>query len=104
MTDLLTRPVLLDQPWELSPSVAIRPEPFGALAYHFGTRRLTFLKRPALAAVVRDLGVSEDVRSALAEAGVPPNEWNAYCAALQALAAMGMIRLRDTEDGPDDRG
>ena len=25
----------LDEPWVLSPSVALRPEPFGALAYHF---------------------------------------------------------------------
>ncbi|MEN8672983.1 mycofactocin biosynthesis chaperone MftB, partial [Nocardioides sp.] len=44
---------LLTQPWSLSPSVALRPEPFGALAYHFGNRRLTFLKRPELVAVVR---------------------------------------------------
>ena len=34
----------------------MRPEPFGALAYHFGNRRLTFLKRAELVAVVRALG------------------------------------------------
>ena len=41
---------MLDEPWALSPSVALRPEPFGALAYHFGNRKLTFLKRPELVA------------------------------------------------------
>lgn len=35
---------LLDEAWRLSPSVALRPEPFGALAYHFGNRKLTLLK------------------------------------------------------------
>ena len=44
---------MLDEAWTLSPSVALRPEPFGALAYHFGNRKLTFLKRPELVAVVR---------------------------------------------------
>ena len=28
---------------ELDPQVALRPEPFGALAYHYGNRRLVFL-------------------------------------------------------------
>ena len=59
---------MLDQAWTLSPSVALRPEPFGALAYHFGNRKLTFLKRPELVAVVRALGTQPDVRSALVAA------------------------------------
>ena len=78
--------------------VAIRPEPFGALAYHFGTRRLTFLKRPQLAEVVRVLGSSDDVRCALIAADVPPPEWDAYGKALEALADAGMIRRRDAEE------
>ena len=41
--------------------MALRPEPFGALAYHFGNRKLTFLKRPELVAVVRALGDQPDV-------------------------------------------
>ena len=99
MTDLLVRPDLLDERWEVAPSVAIRPEPFGALAYDFGTRRLTFLKRPQLADVVRRLGSSPDVRAALVAAAVPPHEWEAYGAALEALAAAGMIRRRGDEGG-----
>jgi putative mycofactocin binding protein MftB len=85
----------LDQPWALSPSVALRPEPFGALAYHFGNRRLVFLKRPELVAVVRGLAAADDVRSALVAAGVPEPGWPAYLAALDGLAAADMIRVRE---------
>lgn len=82
--------------WEVAPGVALRQEPFGALAYHFGTRRLTFLKTPELANVVRSLVDHPDLRSALAAAHVEPREWNAYAKALLALADAGMIRLRET--------
>lgn len=85
---------LLDEAWELSPSVALRPEPFGALAYHFGNRRLTFLKRPELAAVIRSLAQQPDVRSALTGAGVPSSQHEAYARALRALAATDTIRRR----------
>jgi putative mycofactocin binding protein MftB len=83
---------MLDQSWRLSPAVALRPEPFGALAYHFGNRRLTFLKRPELVRAVRLLDGSRSVREALREAGVPQPQWTAYAAALGALAATDMIR------------
>lgn len=87
----------LDQRWELSPSVALRPEPFGALAYHFGNRKLTFLKRPDLVEVVRRLGENADVRGALVAAGVPERQWPAYSAALAGLAAADMIRPVEKE-------
>jgi len=85
---------LLGEPWVLSPSVALRPEPFGALAYHFGNRKLTFLKRPELVAVVRALGEQPDVRTALRATGVPEAEHRAYAEALLGLAAADMIRPR----------
>ncbi|MFT4083598.1 MAG: mycofactocin biosynthesis chaperone MftB [Nocardioides sp.] len=87
--------VQLDEAWTLSPSVALRPEPFGALAYHFGNRKLTFLKRKELVAVVEALGTQPDVRSALAAGGVPADQHQAYVAALTGLAATDMIRRRD---------
>ncbi|MFW6773937.1 mycofactocin biosynthesis chaperone MftB [Nocardioides sp. CPCC 205120] len=90
--------VELDQPWVVSPSVALRPEPFGALAYHFGNRRLTFLKRPDLVAVVRALDAHPDVAATLAAVGVPPEQWAAYAGALTGLARTDMIRPR-TGDG-----
>lgn len=83
----------------LSPSVALRPEPFGALAYHFGNRKLTFLKRPELVAVVRLLAEAPDVRTALETAGVPASHHPAYAAALRGLVATDMIRPRTGENG-----
>ena len=85
----------LDQAWALSPSVALRPEPFGALAYHFGNRKLTFLKRPELVRVVRALAEQPDVRSALVAADVPVTQHPAYAKALRGLAATDMIRPRE---------
>ncbi len=84
----------LDEPWALSPSVALRPEPFGALAYHFGNRKLIFLKRPELVAVVRALGEAADVRSALVAAEIPESGWSAYLSALEGLASSDMLRPR----------
>jgi mycofactocin biosynthesis protein MftB len=86
--------VILDEAWSLSPSVALRPEPFGALAYHFGNRRLTFLKRPEMAAVVRCLAEHPDVRTALVAAGVPEAQHAAYADALAGLARTDLIRPR----------
>jgi mycofactocin biosynthesis protein MftB len=86
--------VTLDQAWSLSPSVALRPEPFGALAYHFGNRKLIFLRRHELVAVVRALDEHPDARSALRAAGVPPSQHAAYAQALQGLAARDVIRPR----------
>ncbi len=85
---------LLDEPWQLSASVALRPEPFGALAYNFSTRRLTFVKRPELVAVVAGLAEGADVREALQTASVPPEQWPSYVKALASLAEAGTIQPR----------
>ncbi|WP_445257909.1 mycofactocin biosynthesis chaperone MftB [Nocardioides aurantiacus] len=91
---------MLDEPWTLSPSVALRPEPFGALAYHFGNRKLSFLKRPELVTVVQGLGDHTDVRAALHAAGVPEQQHASYVEALRGLAATDMIRPRSTTGEP----
>ena len=85
----------LDRPWRLHPKVSVRPERFGALLYHFGTRRLSFLKSPALLTVVRELGDAPSAREACAKAGVAEAELPAYAAALQTLASSQMIRPRE---------
>jgi len=85
---------VLDEAWSLSSSVALRPEPFGALAYHFGTRRLTFLKQPGLVDVVRGLEAAPVVRDALTTAGIDAAQWPAYVAALRRLADSDMIAPR----------
>ncbi|WP_408896504.1 mycofactocin biosynthesis chaperone MftB [Nocardioides sp. R1-1] len=86
-----TPPVTPDGAWRLSGSVALRPEPFGALAYDFHTRRLSFLKTPALVDVVRRLEGAASVREALAGAAVPDAEHPAYLRALGNLAEGGLI-------------
>ena len=85
---------LLDEAWTLSPAVALRDERFGALFYHFGNRKLTFLKTPALVTVVRALGEQPDARAALVAAGLPESQHAAYAKALEGLAATDMIRPR----------
>ena len=85
---------MLEEAWALDESVALRPEPFGALAYHFGTRRLSVLKTPELVDVVRRLATSASVEHALRDAGVPEGHWPAYVGALRGLATGGMIRPR----------
>jgi len=81
------------RPWALHPQVALRPEEFGALAYHYGNRRLVFLKSQALVDLVASLGEFDSVRAAL-EARVDPAEHRRYEAALARLAASEVIRAR----------
>jgi mycofactocin biosynthesis protein MftB len=79
------------RPWALHPQVSLRPESFGALAYHFGTRRLTFLKSRTLLAVVESLADHPSGTEACRAAGVIDDELDAYEVALGALADSGMI-------------
>ena len=80
--------------YRLSPTVSLRPEPFGALAYDFRTRQLTFLKTPTLVDVVRRLADSPDLGTALGDAGVDPAARPGYLAALDGLARTGIIEER----------
>jgi putative mycofactocin binding protein MftB len=84
----------IDRPWRVDPRVSMRPEPFGALLYHFGTRRLSFLKNQRVLAVVRSLADHPSARAACAAAGVPEAELPAYTRALSALADSKMISER----------
>jgi mycofactocin biosynthesis protein MftB len=83
-----------DRPFRCSPQVSLRPEPFGALVYHFGTRRLSFLKTPELFAVVSGLAEHDSVHAAVDAAGVAPAQRPAYLKALAGLAANGTIEER----------
>jgi putative mycofactocin binding protein MftB len=73
----------------LHPQVSVRPEPFGALLYHFGTRRLSFLKDRRLLDVVRRLDGGMEVEEALAD--VPESERPAFRSALETLQRTGML-------------
>ena len=84
----------LDRAWRVDPRVSMRPEPFGALLYHFGTRRLSFLKNQRVLAVVRLLADHPSARAACAAAGVTESELPAYARALSSLADSSMISER----------
>lgn len=86
---------VLDQPWRVHPKVAVRPEPFGALLYHFGTRRLSFLKNHTVVTIVRALDAHPDARSACLAAGVAEGSLAAYAKALETLAGSDMIVPRE---------
>ena len=86
---------LLDRGWRVAPQGAVRPEPFGALIYHFGTRRLTFLKSRPLFDVVASLEQHDTAREACCAAGVPEQELPRYERALITLAGAGMIVTAD---------
>jgi putative mycofactocin binding protein MftB len=81
----------LDAPWALHPRVSLRPERFGAMAYHFGTRRLSFLKSPRMLTVVEALGEHRTAAEACAAAGVSEAERPGYAHALAVLASTDMI-------------
>ena len=81
------------RPYEKHPQVAIRPESFGALAYHYGNRRLVFLKAPALVTVVETLGDFPSAAAAVA-AHVPDAQRETYTRALSGLLASDVIRAR----------
>ena len=85
----------LDRPWRLNPQVSLRPESFGALAYHFGTRRLSFLKSRELLGVVEGLAEAPDAAAACRAAGIPEEQLPAYRRALETLARTEMIVLRE---------
>jgi putative mycofactocin binding protein MftB len=81
----------LDAAWRLHPQVSIRPERFGALLYHFGTRRLSFVKHPKLLTVVSSLAAQPSARAACTSAGVGAAELASYRTALATLAGSSMI-------------
>ena len=80
-----------DRRYALHPQVALRPEPFGALAYHYGNRRLTFLKSSDLVELVRDLSRYATVAEALEASGVDQERRAAYLRALATLESSGVI-------------
>lgn len=77
----------------LHPQVAIRPEPFGGLAYNYDTRRLTLITALPLVDVVNALGDHETARDAVA-ACVPATDRGRYEKALATLHDSGVIRAR----------
>ncbi|HEY3682486.1 MAG TPA: mycofactocin biosynthesis chaperone MftB [Streptosporangiaceae bacterium] len=81
------------QAYEKHPKVAIRREAFGGLAYHYGNRRLTFLKAPPLVDLVEALGGFPSAAEAI-DAHVRPDRRPVYEKALAGLLDSEVIRAR----------
>ncbi len=77
--------------WVLNPSVALRPEPFGALLYHFGTRKLSFLKNLIIVDLVRSLADHPSAQAALDASGIVDSDRRPYLQALTSLAQSATI-------------
>ena len=86
--------VTLNSACELHPQVALRPEPFGALAYHYGNRKLIFLKHPDVVTVVRDLAQHATLAEALIASGVHQDRWPSFVTAISALQSSEVVRVR----------
>ena len=85
--------VTLESACELHPQVALRPEPFGARAYHYGNRRLVFLKHPDIVRVVKTMGQHSSLRDALMAEGVDETRWPSFVSALSSLTTSEIIRV-----------
>lgn len=95
-TELVTgaKHPLLAVALELNPQVALRPEPFGALAYHYGTRRLVFLKHVDMVTVARSLADHRSLADALQAADIDPSRWPSFATAFASLHASEVVRER----------
>ena len=82
-----------EKAWRLNPQVALRDESFGALAYHYGNRRLVFLKSRLLVDLVSSLVDHASATEAIA-ALVPERQRSGYERALARLAASEVIDAR----------
>ncbi len=84
----------LHAPYRLDPQVSLRPEDFGALAYHFGNRKLSFVKHPDLLRVLELLDSECTLADALEAAGVAEQRWPSFVKALETLEASEMVHVR----------
>jgi putative mycofactocin binding protein MftB len=82
---------MLERRLALDPQVALRPEPFGALAYHYGNRKLIFLKHPDMVRVVRALGDHDSLADTLRACGIDEARWPSFDKALAALTDSEML-------------
>ncbi len=85
---------MLDRPLELHPQVALRPEPFGALAYHYGNRRLVFLKHPDVVTVARQLADHPSLQATLEACGIASPRWAGFERAFASLESSEIVRER----------
>lgn len=85
--------VTLESRCAMNPAVALRPEPFGALAYNYGNRRLVFLRHPDMVRLVESLDGRRSLADALEAAGIDRSRWTSFVAALESLRGAEVVRV-----------
>ena len=85
---------VLDAALELNPQVALRPEPFGALAYHYGNRRLVFLKHHDVVNVAKNLSQYPSLAHTLQACGIATTRWPSFASAFESLKSSEIVRER----------
>ena len=85
---------MLDTALELHPQVALRPEPFGALAYHYGNRKLVFMRHADVVEVARHLGEHDSLQATLEACGIDQRRWPSFSKAFASLQASEIVRER----------
>ena len=85
---------LLDRALELHPQVALRPEPFGALAYHYGNRRLVFLKHHDMVELLRRLAEHPSLSATLEACDIDRRRWRSFETAVASLLGSEVVRER----------
>ncbi len=84
------------QAWMLCPQVSVRPEPFGALLYHFGNRRLSFLKDRVLLDIVQSIETYPSANAAISASIATEADPDRYVKALAALVASEILVPAET--------
>ncbi len=86
--------ITVDSACTLDPQVALRPEPFGALAYHYGNRKLIFLRHPDVVAVVKSLDEFDTLKDALLANNVAESRWPNFVKAIDSLSKSEIVHVR----------
>ena len=82
---------MLDRRLAVHPQVAVRPEPFGALAYHYGNRKLVFLKHRDMVRVLDELNGEATLAEILDECEIDESRWSGFDAAMTRLIESEML-------------
>jgi putative mycofactocin binding protein MftB len=95
-TDLLND--LLGRSLELHPQAAVRPEPFGALVYHYGNRRLVFLQHADMVSVACALSQYATLGDTLQACGIEQRRWPSFVKAFESLMNSDIVRERTADE------